>query len=82
MGNEVKQHKRGATRVSSKNQVTLPVAVLREAGLHAGDSVRVHAVGPGEIRLVDARNRLDRYAGALTGTYPKGYLRKLRSGWR
>jgi bifunctional DNA-binding transcriptional regulator/antitoxin component of YhaV-PrlF toxin-antitoxin module len=70
------------TRVSSKNQATLPVAVLRTAGVRAGDVLRAEAAGPGEIRLVLVADRIERYAGSLPRTYPKGYLKKLRGEWR
>jgi bifunctional DNA-binding transcriptional regulator/antitoxin component of YhaV-PrlF toxin-antitoxin module len=33
------------SKLSSKNQVTIPVRVLREAGLAAGDEVIVRASG-------------------------------------
>jgi bifunctional DNA-binding transcriptional regulator/antitoxin component of YhaV-PrlF toxin-antitoxin module len=64
-------------RISTKNQVTLPVAALREAGLRAGDEVLVEVLDRGE--LVIRRDVLDFDAafGALTGTYPAGYLRRL-----
>ena len=41
-------------KVSSKNQITLPVEAMRAAGLHAGDEVTVRPVGDGEV-LVAAR---------------------------
>ena len=38
-------------KLSSKNQVTIPVDVMREAGLKPGDHVVVHAAGPGHVEL-------------------------------
>jgi bifunctional DNA-binding transcriptional regulator/antitoxin component of YhaV-PrlF toxin-antitoxin module len=35
--------------ISRKNQVTVPVDVLRAAGLEPGDDVRIKAVGPGRL---------------------------------
>lgn len=81
MNRKVKRRK-GVTRLSSKNQATIPVAVLQDAGVRSGDPLRVEAAGPGEIRLISVRGRVDRYAGALPSTYPTGYLRKLRGEWR
>ena len=36
-------------KVSSKNQITLPVEAMRTAGLQAGDEVTVRPLGAGEI---------------------------------
>ena len=70
-------------RLSSKNQVTIPVSVLREAGLAAGDEVVIRATGSGRIELERASELVDRYAGGLPrGTYPAGYLAALRDEWQ
>jgi bifunctional DNA-binding transcriptional regulator/antitoxin component of YhaV-PrlF toxin-antitoxin module len=74
--------RRGRTRISAKNQATLPVDALRQAGLGPGDEVRVEAAGPGRIVLARADDLIARHAGSLTGLYPKGYLAKLRREWR
>jgi bifunctional DNA-binding transcriptional regulator/antitoxin component of YhaV-PrlF toxin-antitoxin module len=74
--------RRGRSRISAKNQATIPVAALREAGLRAGDEVLVEAAGPGRIVLARAADPIARHAGSLTGTYPKGYLKRLRREWR
>lgn len=80
---EVKvQRRRGFTRLSAKNQVTVPVDAAREAGLKPGDELRVRADGRGRLVFTTREAALKRYAGALTGVYPKGYLRKLRGEWR
>ena len=70
------------TRISTKNQTTLPVAVLHRAGLAAGDKIRVEALGTGRILLTSATTARDRFAGCLTGLYGRGYLKRLRSEWR
>jgi AbrB family looped-hinge helix DNA binding protein len=64
-------------RISAKNQVTIPVAVLDEAGLHAGDQVVVEALEEGELRIRRGELSLESAFGALTGTYPAGYLEQL-----
>jgi AbrB family looped-hinge helix DNA binding protein len=64
-------------RISTKNQVTIPVAVLEEAGLHAGDQVVVEALEEGELRVRRGAVSFERAFGALTGTYPPGYLEQL-----
>jgi len=76
----------GQTRVSEKNQVTLAVQALHEAGIGPGDGLRVEAGGPGRIVLTrvptdDERKRavLRATAGALDDSaYPPGYLDDLR----
>ena len=65
------------SRISSKNQVTVPVAALAEAGLRSGDRVVIEPVGDGELRIRRAALTLDSAFGALTGTYPAGYLERL-----
>lgn len=69
------------SRISSKNQVTLPVAALGAAGLHAGDRVRVDVVGPGELVLVREPDPVSEFAGRLTGVYGPDYLDELRDEW-
>jgi AbrB family looped-hinge helix DNA binding protein len=64
-------------RISSKNQVTVPVAALAEAGLKSGDRVVVEPVGDGELRVRRAVLTFDTAFGALSGVYPEGYLERL-----
>jgi bifunctional DNA-binding transcriptional regulator/antitoxin component of YhaV-PrlF toxin-antitoxin module len=47
-------------RVSSINKVTLPVRVLWDAGLEAGDEVVISAVGRGRIEVERADDLIDR----------------------
>lgn len=64
-------------KISTKNQVTIPVAVLEEAGLHAGDRVVVEAVEEGELRVRRGAVSFESAFGTLTGAYPAGYLEQL-----
>lgn len=83
MGKVKKGHvRRGRTRISSKNQITVPVDALRRAGLEAGDELRVERAGPGRIVLMRAERPLEQFAGSLRGAYPPGYLEELRAEWR
>jgi len=68
-------------RVSSKNQVTLPVAALRAAGLKPGDEVTVRPVGTGTIVIEARGSRVRRHAGIATGIYEPGELDQLRDEW-
>ena len=64
-------------RISTKNQVTIPVAALDEAGLHPGDDVVVEVVDAGEVRLRRRALTFEGAFGAMTGSYPSGYLESL-----
>jgi bifunctional DNA-binding transcriptional regulator/antitoxin component of YhaV-PrlF toxin-antitoxin module len=71
------------SRVSAKHQVTIPVRVLREAGLRAGDEVVIRASGHGRLEIERADELVHRYAGSVpAGTYPPGHLDRLRDEWR
>jgi bifunctional DNA-binding transcriptional regulator/antitoxin component of YhaV-PrlF toxin-antitoxin module len=65
-------------RISSKNQITLPIETLRGAGLRAGDDVTVLAEGPDRIVV---RRAVDPAAafGVFDGLYEPGYLERLRA---
>jgi AbrB family looped-hinge helix DNA binding protein len=67
------------TKISRKNQVTIPVKALRESGLEAGDSLVVRPLGPGRIEIRRRRDVIDELAGTLD--YPPGYLDRLRDEW-
>jgi bifunctional DNA-binding transcriptional regulator/antitoxin component of YhaV-PrlF toxin-antitoxin module len=68
--------------ISRKNQVTLPVQILREAGLRPGDDLRVRAVGPGRVELVRAEDLVAEFAGVFDASvYAPGYLDELRDEW-
>ncbi len=68
--------------ISRRNQVTIPVDVLREAGLESGDFVQIFRSGPGRIELVKTDVVISEFAGILDArAYPPGYLEEVRRGW-
>jgi AbrB family looped-hinge helix DNA binding protein len=70
------------SRLSSKNQVTIPVDVLRQAGIKPGDEVDVRATGDGRIEIEAAEDIVGRFAGAMPrGTYPPNAARDLGYEW-
>ena len=75
------RRRRGYTRLSRKNQVTIPVDAVRAAGLRAGDELHV-VVEDGRVVLEREKDPLDEVLGSLPGVYGKDYLKKLRAEWR
>ena len=82
------KRRRGFTRISSKHQITIPARALEEAGLGAGDELKVDVDRAGRLVLspadeaTDRREAIAKTAGALTGVYGPDYLEKLRNEWR
>jgi bifunctional DNA-binding transcriptional regulator/antitoxin component of YhaV-PrlF toxin-antitoxin module len=74
---------KGQTKISSKNQVTIPVSALRDAGMGPGDVLRAEADGAGRVVLTRVDEVLTRYSGALEtgGRFGEG-VRGLREEWR
>jgi bifunctional DNA-binding transcriptional regulator/antitoxin component of YhaV-PrlF toxin-antitoxin module len=69
-------------RISSKNQVTLPVEALRVAALKAGDEVAIVSEGPDRIVVRRADREPLGALGVFDGLYGPGYLDDLRGDWR
>jgi AbrB family looped-hinge helix DNA binding protein len=64
-------------KISSKNQVTIPVGALEEAGLRSGDPVVIEVLEAGELRICRGEDSPESAFGALTGAYPPRYLDQL-----
>jgi AbrB family looped-hinge helix DNA binding protein len=67
------------SRISTKNQITIPVAALEEVGLQAGEQVTIEPSGDGELRIRRSTGSFEEAFGALTGVYPAHYLTLLDS---
>ena len=78
---EVKNRRRGATRISSKHQITIPADALRAAGLEIGDRVVAHADGAGRVVLEREHDILAEFAGTMTGAYTDNELDESRREW-
>jgi bifunctional DNA-binding transcriptional regulator/antitoxin component of YhaV-PrlF toxin-antitoxin module len=78
---EVKNRRRGTSRVSSKHQITIPTDALRAAGLEVGERLVAHADGPGRLVFEREDDVLAELAGALTGVYRTDELDRLREEW-
>jgi bifunctional DNA-binding transcriptional regulator/antitoxin component of YhaV-PrlF toxin-antitoxin module len=77
----VKDSRRGASRINSKHQITIPVDALRAAGLGIGDRVVAHASGPGRVVLERDDDVLGTFDGAMTGVFRTDELEELRDEW-
>jgi bifunctional DNA-binding transcriptional regulator/antitoxin component of YhaV-PrlF toxin-antitoxin module len=74
---------KGQTKVSSKNQVTIPVDALNGAALRPGDVLRVKADGAGRLVLTRTDELVARHSGALgTGGRLRDTIDGLRDEWR
>jgi bifunctional DNA-binding transcriptional regulator/antitoxin component of YhaV-PrlF toxin-antitoxin module len=75
------KRKPGVTRVSRKNQITLPVAALAKARVRVGDELRVTVEARGRILLESDHDPLDAFVGALPGLSEATDLETLREEW-
>jgi bifunctional DNA-binding transcriptional regulator/antitoxin component of YhaV-PrlF toxin-antitoxin module len=65
--------------ISRKNEITIPVDVMAEAGLTPGDHILIRSMAPGRIELIKRDDLIDDYAGSFdTTVYPPGYLDEIR----
>ena len=72
----------GRSRISSKHQITIPIAAFSEAGLREGDVVRIQAEGRGRVTIARVDDLVDEYAGCLRSGGELGRaVRALRSEW-
>ncbi|WP_433219055.1 AbrB/MazE/SpoVT family DNA-binding domain-containing protein [Microtetraspora malaysiensis] len=79
-GKQGRARRAGPARISGKNQVTLPVAVLRSLGLHAGDPVDIEEED-GRIVIRRHRSRFDDVVGTLPGFTEAVDVEAERDAW-
>lgn len=81
------KRRRGHTRLSANNQVTLPKAVVEALGVTPGAELRVEMRGnevvlvPVEDIVARRRRVLASLEGRFSGLYEPGHLDKLRDQW-
>lgn len=78
---KVVRRARRLARVSSKNQVTLPVAVLAASHIRAGDNVRIEPDGDGRIVIAREKDPIDDLIGSAPGLSAATDLEALRDEW-
>ena len=61
--------------------MTLPVAVLADAHVAAGDELRVQADGDGRIVLERAGDPLEKFVGTVPGLAAATDLERMREEW-
>ena len=57
------------TRLSAKNQITLPVDIIRKAGFKVGDTINCRVNEDGKIELYAPKNRIMSLFGVGNGIY-------------
>jgi bifunctional DNA-binding transcriptional regulator/antitoxin component of YhaV-PrlF toxin-antitoxin module len=76
--------RRGRTstsKLSSKNQLTVPVDILREAGINEGDLVRFQISDSGAIEIKREEHPMASLIGITSGLYSDFDLRADRDSW-
>jgi bifunctional DNA-binding transcriptional regulator/antitoxin component of YhaV-PrlF toxin-antitoxin module len=81
MSEKVRNRRPCTTKVSGKNQVTLPVAALRAAHVAIGDKLRVEVDGDGRLLLIRETDPLDHVIGAFPGLSASADLEAERDAW-
>ena len=69
------------TRLSRKNQVTLPVEALRRAHIEPGDQLRVTVDEHGQLVLTPVADPLEELIGSAPGLSAATNLARLRDEW-
>ena len=70
-----------STRLSAKNQITIPVDIMRKAGFKVGDTINCTVDDGGNVLLSKPENPMMQFAGMFTGLYEGFDLRRDRDAW-
>ncbi|WP_157099518.1 AbrB/MazE/SpoVT family DNA-binding domain-containing protein [Microbispora sp. ATCC PTA-5024] len=73
--------RKGPVRISRKNQITLPVALLRKIGLRPGDVVDI-ADEDGRIVISRHRSRFEGVVGTVPGFTDAVDVESSRDSWQ
>lgn len=74
--------------LSSKNQITLPVAMVRRLGLEPGRKLMLRLEGDRIVLRPEPEDWVEYFRGSMKGVYGKtreemdAYVRKERASWR
>lgn len=69
------------SKISTKNQITVPVEIIRSAGLKPGDELDFRITTEGNIELFKVARQLDGWIGSMTGIYDDFDLEAERRAW-
>jgi bifunctional DNA-binding transcriptional regulator/antitoxin component of YhaV-PrlF toxin-antitoxin module len=81
MAPKVKRILQTRIRLSSKNQITIPVSVLRKMGVRAGDELEIVPKGRAATIRPAGASPWMKHVGSLAGVWPAGDLDALRTEW-
>lgn len=75
-----------SSRISTKNQVTIPVEILREVNLKSGDTVKFISNGDGQITLIKHeepkwKSAMRELIGSEPGLSKRSDYKKEREEW-
>jgi bifunctional DNA-binding transcriptional regulator/antitoxin component of YhaV-PrlF toxin-antitoxin module len=78
---KIRKGRTTTTRLSAKNQITLPVDIIRKAGFKVGDTINCTVNQDGRIELSPPVNPILELVGIATGLYADYDLRADRDAW-
>ena len=82
----IRRGRSSTSRISAKNQVTIPVEILREVKMQPGDTVKFISDGEGQISLIKFeepkwKSNLRELIGSEPGLGKRANYKKEREEW-
>lgn len=82
----IRRGRSSSSRISTKNQVTIPVEILREVNLKSGDIVKFISNGDGQITLIKHeepkwKSAMRELIGSEPGLSKRSDYKKEREEW-